>query len=302
VAKRTWRRSGGPAARTVPSVPWAGRNSTTTLRPPWFLLKKPVDRSKAAPRAATDKVPPGHAETGEHFITGIASIHQRQVLRLQAGEVGQRQIPFALLPGRQERVKDQAVEHVGQETPPSCPARATMKSQTRASAADYPALSVDKIWRTRFKLIPGARTLNDLETDEMLNLLRTLKRLLGWKQRRELARLLRAILTTLALYRVWPPRSTQPDAHHGHGRSPAAARAMHTLCSHPANLLQRPCADCFYSAEGCKPSENLIPAKCGAYRFYSKSPLFHSPSAPPLRQLGEQDTYGTSHTGKKLKD
>jgi hypothetical protein len=59
--------------------------------------------------------------------------------------------------------------------------------QARAglNSADYPTKAVDTILRQRFKVIPGIRTIADLETRELVNLSRTLTaRLASYKARK----------------------------------------------------------------------------------------------------------------------
>jgi len=120
------------------------------------------------------------------------------------------------------------------------------QARSRLNAAGYPAAALDKILRQRFKVIPGLRTVADLETEELVNLLRTLTaRARSWKQRQEFLAVWRALLLNLALHNLWPPRSARPDPRNAPGTAPASA--AHPLCSPHSDLLQRPGADLFFA-------------------------------------------------------
>jgi hypothetical protein len=118
------------------------------------------------------------------------------------------------------------------------------QARAELSAAAYPAEFLNKIFKQRFRVIAGVRLIGDLETEELLNLLRTLKnRLATWKQQQLLTGILRPLLLNLALHKAWPSRSARPASRSATGT--ASASAMHTLCSTDSELLPQREADLF---------------------------------------------------------
>jgi hypothetical protein len=105
--------------------------------------------------------------------------------------------------------------------------------------ADYPAHSMQTLLKTRFKIIPGQRLVSDLETEELVNLLRTLTaRLASWKQRQALMILLRDLMLRLALCKAWPASAPGSQAASNNADCPARARPLHAPCTAIASALQ----------------------------------------------------------------
>lgn len=101
--------------------------------------------------------------------------------------------------------------------------------------AGYPPRSLDKILRVRFKVIDYIRTIPDLDTLELENLLRTVNaRRASWMRWQALVDALCSILLRLALCRAWPSPASQPDPHAA-GIAPASA--MPPDCTAPADTL-----------------------------------------------------------------
>jgi hypothetical protein len=74
------------------------------------------------------------------------------------------------------------------------------QTTTDLRRSNYSAAALEKILRVRFKIIPGARTLADLETSKLTQLLYTLRgRLKAWRAWCSLVNLYRELLTRLAL-------------------------------------------------------------------------------------------------------
>ncbi len=67
-----------------------------------------------AARTAADKLALLRDKLRPQFIGGKAPVQQADVSRPQVRQMGQHQIPLALFPGDEQRVQDQAVEHIGQ--------------------------------------------------------------------------------------------------------------------------------------------------------------------------------------------
>jgi len=120
-------------------------------------------------------------------------------------------------------------------------------SQTRTDLhhAGYSPSAVETILYTRFKIIPGASTITDLETPELAQLLFTLRaRLKIWRQWQALLSIFRELLLRLALCHAWPAPARLAMSRNA--PSTALASSLNTLCNAVSTDIPQPSAALFF--------------------------------------------------------
>jgi hypothetical protein len=107
------------------------------------------------------------------------------------------------------------------------------------SEAGYAPKAIETILRTRFKVIAGAKTISDLDTVELVNLLRTLSsRLSTWTQLKRLASLLRSLIVRLAPFKVRLLAIGSASADLRHDDCNAIAADMQNSISDPQSIAK----------------------------------------------------------------